>query len=60
MTPLIFIVGALLGILAGGTLCVRHLRSEISSDIGPQLRRMQLQLDSLEAADRRSGAPLGS
>jgi hypothetical protein len=47
---LIFIVGALIGILAGGMLCVRYLRSEISADIGPQLRRIRLQLDSLEAA----------
>ena len=50
MILLIFLVGTLLGVLAGGTLCVRYLRSEISADIGPRLRRMQLQLDSLEAA----------
>jgi len=50
MTLLIFAVGGLLGILTGGALCVRYLRSEISADIGPQLRRMQRQLDSLEAA----------
>jgi hypothetical protein len=50
MTLLIFLVGSLLGILVGGTVCVRYLRSEISSDMGPQLRRIQRQLDSLEAA----------
>jgi hypothetical protein len=50
MILLIFLVGSLLGILTGGTVCVRYLRSEISADIGPQLRRLQLQLDSLEAA----------
>jgi hypothetical protein len=50
MILLIFLVGGLLGILVGGTVCVRYLRSEISADIGPQLRRMQRQLDSLEAA----------
>jgi hypothetical protein len=50
MTLLIFTVGILLGILAGGTLCVRYLRSEISADIGPRLHRMQRQLDGLEAA----------
>ena len=50
MILLIFLVGTLLGVLAGGTLCVRYLRSEISADIGPRLRRMQVQLDSLEAA----------
>jgi hypothetical protein len=47
---LIFVTGALLGVLAGGGLCVRYLRHEIAADIGPQLRRMQLQLDNLEAA----------
>jgi hypothetical protein len=50
MILLIFLVGTLLGVLAGGTLCIRYLRSEISADIGPRLRRMQLQLDGLEAA----------
>jgi hypothetical protein len=49
-TPLIFLIGALLGILAGGALCVRYLRHEIAADIGPRLRRVQVQLDSLESA----------
>jgi hypothetical protein len=58
---LIFLVGILLGVLAGGTLCVHYLRSAIAADIGPelrrlhadidpQLRRMQNQLDLLESA----------
>jgi hypothetical protein len=47
MILLIFLLGSLLGILVGGTVCVRYLRSEISSDMGPQLRRIQRQLDSL-------------
>ena len=61
MVLLIFIVGALLGVLAGGTLCVHYLRSAITGDIGPQLRRMhadidpqlrrmQNQLDNIESA----------
>jgi hypothetical protein len=50
MVLLIFILGALLGALAGGALCVRYLRHEIAADIGPQLRHMQAQLDNLEAA----------
>jgi hypothetical protein len=49
-TPLIFVLGALIGILAGGALCVRYLRQEIAGDIGPRLRRLQTQLDSLESA----------
>lgn len=48
--PLVFLLGALIGVLAGGALCVRYLRQEIAADIGPRLRRVQLQLDSLESA----------
>jgi len=61
MVLLIFAMGALLGVLAGGVLCMRYLRSAIADDIGPQLRRphadvdpqlrrMQNQLDNLESA----------
>jgi hypothetical protein len=49
---LIFLVGLiflLLGVLAGGALCVSYLRREIADDIGPKLKRMQLQLDSIGA-----------
>ena len=45
---LIFLVGALLGVLMGGALCVRYLRREVADDIGPKLKRMQLQLDNIE------------
>lgn len=61
MTLLVFVIGALGGILAGGALCVRYLRTTITADIGPQLRRlhadvdpqlrrMQNQLDNIESA----------
>ena len=46
---LIFVVGALLGVLMGGALCVRYLRREVADDIGPKLKRIQLQLDNIEA-----------
>ena len=46
---MIVLVAVLTGILAGGAVCVRYLRREIAGDIGPRLRRMQLQLDNLEA-----------
>lgn len=49
-TLLIFLLGTLIGVLFGGALCVRYLRHEIAADIGPQLRRLQLQLDNLESA----------
>ena len=47
---LLFLLGALIGVLFGGALCVRYLRHEIAADICPQLRRLQLQLDNLESA----------
>ena len=46
---LIFFLGALLGVLLGGTLCVGYLRQEIAADIGPRLKRLQSQLDNIEA-----------
>ncbi len=45
----IFLVGALLGVLMGGALCVRYLRREIADDIGPKLKRIQFQLENIEA-----------
>jgi len=47
---MIFLVGALLGVLMGGSLCVRYLRREVAADISPRLKHMQLQLDNLESA----------
>jgi hypothetical protein len=47
---LIFFVGALLGVLMGGALCVRYLRHEVAADITPRLQHVQLQLDNLETA----------
>jgi hypothetical protein len=46
---MILLMATLIGMLAGGAVCVRYLRQEIAGDIGPRLRRMQLQLDNLEA-----------
>ena len=45
---LIFFLGALLGVLLGGALCVSYLRQEIAAGIGPKLRRVEHQLDSIE------------
>jgi hypothetical protein len=50
MAIMLFLIGALLGVLFGGALCVRYLRREIAADIGPSLRHMRLQLDNLESA----------
>jgi hypothetical protein len=49
MTALIFTLGALLGLLMGALLCIRFIRQEVAGDIGPRLRRIQVQLDALEA-----------
>ena len=46
---LMFLVGVLLGVVVGGALCVRYLRREIADDVGPKLRRLQLQLGNIEA-----------
>lgn len=45
-----FLLGTLIGALAGCLLCLRYLRREIAADIGPRLQRIQLQLDNLETA----------
>jgi hypothetical protein len=46
---LIFLLGMLLGVLLGGTLCVTYLRQEIAASIGPKLKRVELQLDTIES-----------
>jgi hypothetical protein len=46
----IFFLGILLGIAGGSALCVRYVRQEFAADIGPRLRRLQNQLDNVEAA----------
>jgi hypothetical protein len=49
MTALIFTLGALLGLFMGAVMCIRFIRQEVAGDIGPRLRRIQVQLDALEA-----------
>lgn len=49
MIVLIFLVGSLFGLLLGALLCIRFIRQEVAGDIGPRLRRIQFQLDALEA-----------
>ena len=46
---LIFFLGALLGVLFGGTLRVVYLRQEIAAGISPKLRRVELQLETIES-----------
>jgi hypothetical protein len=49
LTFLVALIFLLLGVLGGGALCVRYLRREIADEIGPKLKRMQFQLDSIAA-----------
>jgi hypothetical protein len=49
MTGLIFVLGALLGLLMGALLCIRFIRQEVAADLGPKLQRIQAQLDTLTA-----------
>lgn len=46
---LIFLVGLLLGVLIGGALCVRFLRREITANVGPELRQLNLKIETLES-----------
>ena len=46
---LVFFLGILLGVLFGGTLCVAYLRQEIAAGISPKLKRVELQLDTIES-----------
>jgi hypothetical protein len=46
---LVFFVGVLLGVLFGGTLCATYLRQEITAGISPKLKRVELQLETVEA-----------
>ncbi len=47
---LIFVIGLQLGVLIGAAFCIRYLRRELSAEIGPKLKQMQAQLDTLESA----------
>jgi hypothetical protein len=47
---MLFLVGCLLGLLCGAAVVIRYVRHEVAADIGPRLRRLQLQLDNLETA----------
>jgi uncharacterized membrane-anchored protein YhcB (DUF1043 family) len=49
LTFLVGLIFLLVGVLIGGALCVGYLRREIAADIGPKLKRMQFQLDNIEA-----------
>lgn len=49
MIILIFFFGSLCGILLGALMCVRFVRQEVTGELGPKLRQLQGQLNTIEA-----------
>ena len=49
MAIMIFFVGTLLGLLAGAVTCARYFRQEMTANVSPKLKLIQLHLDTLEA-----------
>jgi hypothetical protein len=49
MLVMIFFIGTLLGLLAGAMACMRYLRQEMTANVAPRLKLIQLHLDSIEA-----------
>jgi len=49
MLIMIFLTGALLGLLVGAMACVRYIRQEMTANVGPRLSLIQSHLDNLEA-----------
>ena len=50
MSVLIFLIGALLGLVLGVALCVRYLRQELTARIGPAMDLVALKLDNVHSA----------
>lgn len=46
---MVILLGLLIGLLIGATVCARYLRQEIAVNIGPRLRQIEVQLDTLHA-----------
>lgn len=49
MLVMVFLIGALLGLLAGALVCVRYIRQEMTANLTPRLNLIQAHLDNLEA-----------
>ncbi len=49
MVALIFLTGALLGLVIGAAACVRLVRQELTDHLGPRMELIQLQLGNLQA-----------
>jgi uncharacterized membrane-anchored protein YhcB (DUF1043 family) len=49
VVKVVILIGLLIGLLTGAAVCARYLRQEIAANIGPRLRRIELQLDTIQA-----------
>jgi hypothetical protein len=49
MIVMIFFLGMLLGVLAGCAVCMRYLRQEMTANLAPGLRQIQVRLETLDA-----------
>ena len=49
MIVLIFLVGSQSGLLLGALLCIRFVRQGVTGDLGPKLRQIEAQLDTIGA-----------
>ena len=50
MSVLIFLIGALSGLVIGTVLCIRYLRQELTARIGPTMDLVLLKLDNMHSA----------
>ena len=50
MSVLIFLIGALLGLVIGAPLCMRYVRQEVTARIGPTMDLVLLKLDTMHSA----------
>lgn len=46
---MIILLGLLMGLVIGAAVSARYLRQEITANIGPRLRHIELQLETLRA-----------
>jgi len=50
MSILLFLIGALSGLVLGAALCVRYIRQELTARIGPTMDLLLLKLDNVDSA----------
>ena len=46
---MVILLGLLMGLLIGATVCARYLRQEIAANTGPRLRHIEQQLETLRS-----------